>query len=196
MDPVRLTLRNYLSYRGEHTIDFQGASPATIVGANGDGKTALPDAIRFAAFGYTRGGADGAITHGEDACLVVFEFRLGEDHYLISRQRSRKGAGSTLLSFQLLTPEGPVVLDGKSVAETQRRIEQTLHMTDELFTVTACANQGNVAAFSKAKPAERKQVLADILDLAAWERRADMARQVGRDLAAELAATQDRLARA
>jgi exonuclease SbcC len=106
--------------------------------------------------------------------------------YLVSRQRSRKGAGSTLLSLQMRNGHDPVILDGKSVAETQRRIEQALHLTDDLFTVTACANQGNVAAFSQAKPAARKQVLSDILDLVAWERRADVARQLGRDVAAQV----------
>jgi len=67
-----------------------------------------------------------------------------------------------------------------------------LHLTDDLFTVTACANQGNVAAFSQAKPAARKQVLSDILDLVAWERRADVARQLGRDVAAQVEADRTR----
>jgi exonuclease SbcC len=190
--PIRLKLNNFLSYAGEHSIEFQDASPAVIVGPNGSGKSSTIDGIRFAAFGHTRGGLDGVITHGKEACRVEFEFALGEDVYLISRQRSRKGAGSTLLSFQLLTPDGPVVLDGKSVAETQRRIEHTLHLTDELFTVTACANQGNTAAFSQAKPASRKQVLSEILDLVAWERRSDVARQLGREVAAQLEADRSR----
>ncbi len=196
MKPLHLTLRDFLSYHGEHSIDFAGVSLAVLSGHNGAGKSSLIDAMRFALFGHTRGGADGVITEGEPACRVEFRFALGEEVYLVSRQRSRKGAGSTLLSFQLLTAEGAVVLDGKSVAETQRRIEETLRLTDELFCVTACANQGNVSAFSRAKPAERKQVLSDILDLAAWERRAEATRQVGRELQAQTAAAQEQLTRA
>jgi len=192
MKPRRLVLENFLSYHGKHTVSFEGVSLAAFVGPNGSGKSSNIDAIRFAAFGHTRGGSDGVINQNEQACRVEFEFALGEDVYLISRQRSRKGAGSTLLSFQMLTADGPVVLDGKSVAETQQRIEQTLHLTDDLFTVTACANQGNVAAFSQAKPAARKQVLSEILDLVAWERRADVARQLGRDVAVQLEADRSR----
>ncbi len=193
MKPRMLVLENVMSYRGLHRIDFTGVNLAALIGPNGGGKSTIPDAIRFAAFGTTRGSADSIINIDEQTCRVELEFALGDDVYLISRQRSRKGAGSTLLSFQMLTPGGPVVLDGKSVAETQQRIEQVLHLTDDLFTVTACANQGNVAAFSQAKAAARKQVLSEILDLAAWDRRADMARQLGRDVAAELEAGRTRL---
>jgi len=192
MRPLRLTLDNFLSYRGEHTIEFDGVTLAVLSGQNGAGKSSLVDAMRFALFGHTRGGLDGVITEGEQACRVEFAFALGEGTYLVSRQRSRKGSGSTLLSLQMSNGDGWTVLDGKSVAETQRRIEQALRLTDDLFTVTACANQGNVAAFSQAKPAERKQVLSDILDLAAWERRADMTRQIGRDLAARIESEQAR----
>jgi exonuclease SbcC len=193
MRPVRLKLHNFLSYRGEHTVEFDGVTLAALIGPNGSGKSSLIDAVRFALFGHTRGGSDGVITEGEQACRVEFEFALGEEMYLVSRQRSRKGAGSTLLSLQMRNGHDPVILDGKSVAETQRRIEQALHLTDDLFTVTACANQGNVAAFSQAKPAARKQVLSDILDLVAWERRADVARQLGRDVAAQVEADHRRL---
>ena len=192
MRPVRLKLSNFLSYRGEHTVEFDGVTLAALIGPNGSGKSSLIDAVRFALFGHTRGGSDGVITQGEQACRVEFEFALGDDVYLVSRQRSRKGAGTTLLSLQMRNGHEPIVLDGKSVTETQRRIEQAIHLTDDLFTVTACANQGNVAAFSQAKPAARKQVLSDILDLATWDRRADMARQLGRDVAAQLEADRTR----
>ncbi len=186
MRPVHLSLSNFLSYRGEHTLELGSVTLAVLSGQNGAGKSSLIDAMRFALFGHTRGGLDGVICEGEQACRVEFAFALGEETYLVSRQRSRKGSGSTLLSFQRLSGESPTILDGKSVAETQSRIEQTLRLTDDLFTVTACANQGNAAAFSQAKPAVRKQVLSDILDLAAWERRAEMARQFGREVSGRL----------
>ncbi len=188
MRPLRLKVSNFLSYRGEHQVDLDGITLAVLSGPNGAGKSTLIDAMRFALFGHTRGGLDGVITEGEQACRVEFAFALGEDHYLVSRSRSRKGGGNTLLSFQMLGGEGAVVLDGKTVPDTQARIEQTLRLTDDLFTVTACANQGNAAAFSQAKPARRKEVLGDIVDLATWERRAEVARQWGRDLAARMEA--------
>ena len=189
MRPIKLTLENVHSFIGGHEVDFTDVNLAVLVGPNGGGKsTVAHDAPLFALFGETRGPLDSIISEGQQACRVEFVFALGDDVYLVSRQRSRKGAGSTLLSFQMLTPEGPVVLDGKSVAETQARIESVLHMNADLLRVTAFSSQGQSGAFSRAKPAARKQVLSEILDLGTWERRAEVARQMGRDVAAQVEA--------
>jgi exonuclease SbcC len=183
MRPIRLRLESFQSYRGSHEIDFSGLSLAVLTGPNGSGKSSLIDAIRYALWGVTRAGADSVVSEGENVGRVEFEFAMGDDHYLVSRQRNRKGGGGTTLAFGVLDPEGVgmAMLDGKSVAETQAKIESVLRMTDDLFTQTACANQGNAAAFSQARPADRKRVLGDILDLEAFERRAEAARQQSRD---------------
>lgn len=187
MKSLSLTLCNFQSHRFSE-MHLSGMSLAVLSGPNGAGKSSLIDAIRWCLFGTARGDANSVVTEGESLCKVEFRFGLAEDEFLVSRVRSKKGGGSTLLSFQMKNPDGSGMrgLDGKTVAETQKRIESTLHMTDALFTATACANQGNAAAFSRAKASERKQVLADILDLATWERRADAARAMGRDLATRI----------
>jgi exonuclease SbcC len=206
MRPLRLKVSNLLSYRGEHEIDLDGVALAVLSGPNGAGKSTLIDAMRFALFGHSRRprDLDSMISDGEDVCRVEFSFALDSQTYLVSRTRSRRGRGSTLLSFQVLQAgsydeandehrgrwQG---LDGKTVDETQARIISTLHMTDDLFIQTACANQGNAAAFSEAAPGKRKEILGEgILDLGQWERRAEIARQMGRDLAATLEADQKR----
>jgi len=184
MRPLRIVLENFGSFQGDHDIDLSGVNLAVLSGPNGAGKSTLSvDSIRFALFGTTRGPLDSIITRGQDRCRVEFTFALGDETYLVSRQRSRKGSGSTLLSFQTNTGDGWRILDGKSAVETQARIENLLRMGDDLFVMTACANQGNAAAFSQAKPAQRKQVLAEILNLEAWEKRAQIARQMQSDLA-------------
>jgi exonuclease SbcC len=177
-------LEHFQSYRGAHDLDLSGINLAVLSGPNGAGKSSIIDAMRYALWGYARAGADSVITEGENVGRVEFEFALGDDDYLVSRQRNRKGGGGTTLSFQIANPDGPgtVVLDGKTVNETQQRIEQVIHMTDDLFVHTACANQGNAAAFSQARPADRKRVLGEILDLETWERRAEAARQAAREL--------------
>ncbi|MGE5483053.1 MAG: ATP-binding protein, partial [Bacteroidota bacterium] len=44
MEPVKLTLRNFLSYRDE-TVDLEPVQCAALVGENGAGKSSLLDAI-------------------------------------------------------------------------------------------------------------------------------------------------------
>jgi len=183
--PISLTLSNFQSHR-DTELDFSPIGLAVLSGPNGAGKSTIIDGIRFALFGAVRGGnLDSAVTEGEAVCRVGFRFALNGDTYMVSRQRSTKGSGKTTTVFHRLTADGPVVLDGKSERETQEAICRTLCMTDDLFTQTACANQGNAAAFPEAKPSARKEVLADILDLAAWERRAETARAMARDAQGE-----------
>ncbi len=192
MRPIHLGITNFQSHR-DLDLDFSPINLAVLSGPNGAGKSSIVDAIRFALFGYARGGTlDSVVTEGEQVCRVELEFALGDETYLVSRQRSRRGGGSTALSFQRNRGDGWEILDGKSVAETQARIEGVLHMTDELFTATACANQGNAAAFTRARPADRKAVLAEILDLGQWERRAEAARAMLRDLNARLTSLRER----
>jgi len=104
MRPLRLKLSNFLSYRGEHEIDLDGITLAVLSGPNGAGKSSLIDAIRFALFGHTRGGLDGVITAGEQACRVEFAFALGEETYLVSRQRGRAQARSHCASHGMGPP--------------------------------------------------------------------------------------------
>jgi len=193
MNPRRLTLENFRSYQGEHVLALAGVNLMVLSGQNGAGKSTLIEAIRFCLYGHAAGGLDGVIRHGEERCRVEFAFDLGDDTYLVSRQRSRRGSGTTLLSFQMSKADGATILDGKTATETQAKIETVLGMDDDLFTVTACANQGNAAAFPQAKPAERKEVLAEILQLSAWEGRAERTRRVQRDLSAQTEAGRARL---
>lgn len=194
MKPLRLVLENVHSFRGRHELDFAGINLAVLSGGNGNGKSTLAcDAPLYALFGSARGDANSIISEGENLGRVEFAFQLGEESYLVSRSRTRRGGGSSLLSLQRLTENAPQVLDGKSIAETQDRINSLLHMDARLLEITAFSQQGQTAMFSEAKPAERKAVLSEILDLGAWERRAELARAKARDLDSDLARGRDRL---
>lgn len=188
MRPRRLVLESIHSFRGRHEVDLTQTSCAVASGGNGNGKSTLVvDAPLYALFGETRGDANSIVTEGEQVGRVEFEFALGPDVYLVSRQRSKKGAGRTTTSFQKLTAEGPIVLDGKGEVETQQRIEQTLHMTADLLRAAAFSTQGNAAAFCEASRADRRAVLGDIVGLGEWERRAEIAREWTRRTDSEIA---------
>lgn len=188
MIPRSLKLSNFGSFRGEHKIDFD-FNLGVFSGPNGAGKSTLAvDSILFALFGTTRAGnLDSIITEDEEVARVEFEFGVGDDIYLVSRQRSNKGGGKSTLSFQMADPDGPgmVVLDGKTARETQQKIEQTTRLTDDLLCATAFASQGDADRFSRAGPADRKGVLNDILGLGEYEVLARAARDQQRGLEAE-----------
>ncbi len=174
MRPLLLKLENFQSHEST-VIDFLGIECAVLIGPNGAGKSSIPDAIMFALFGEVRGGnLDSVVTHGEELCKVEFTFALNGSTYLVSRQRSSKGAGKTTLSFQC---DGQV-LDGKTVAETQQRIIDTTRLTADLLRATAVSSQGDADAFSRATAADRKGYLGDILGLAHYDRLAQAARDM------------------
>jgi hypothetical protein len=58
--PARLTLRNFLCYRGEcPPLELEYVRVACLTGDNGNGKSALLDAMTWALWGKARGRSDG-----------------------------------------------------------------------------------------------------------------------------------------
>src|SRR4029077_18446096 len=65
--------------------------------------------------------------------------------------------------------------------ETQERLEVTLGVSRDVLLASAFSTQHGGAAFTEAKPAERKRVFAEILDLGLWDALAEQARAELRD---------------
>ena len=64
MIPVKLTLRNFMCYRDNiPPINFESIHTACISGNNGNGKSALIDAITWALWGQTRATSDDELIH-------------------------------------------------------------------------------------------------------------------------------------
>ncbi|MDI6829646.1 MAG: AAA family ATPase, partial [Armatimonadota bacterium] len=105
MIPLRLELKNFMSY-GEHVtpLDLQGIHVACISGDNGNGKSALLDAITWALWGEARAPADELIRLGADEMRVVFDFQLGDDIYRVIRGRSKKSSSSV---WELFIADNP-----------------------------------------------------------------------------------------
>lgn len=167
MNLGRMTWRDFQSYQGEHEIDWGQIGLACVVGPNGAGKSTLVDAIRWVLFGATREAADGVINRDAESCEVGLEFRLGDLEYGVRRLRTRKGGGKSSLSFW--TGADRRTLDGKTARETEAKIAGVLGMDDALFCATACASQGEAAAFAEASASERKGILGRILALEKWD---------------------------
>lgn len=181
MIPLALTVRNFLSYGAEsQTLDFRGLHVICLSGENGHGKSALLDAMTWAVFGRARAKTDDElIHHGATEMQVVFDIILNGTTYRISRLRTSKGKTRlTHLDTQVAEPDGAWrSLNGNSVRETEHVVERLLGMNYETFVNSAFLLQGRADAFTIKPPAERKKVLADILNLDVYQRLSERAKE-------------------
>ena len=104
MIPIKLSLRNFMCYR-EASLSFNGIHVACLCGDNGNGKSALLDAITWALWGRARARRDDElITLGDVEMWVELEFGLGPQRYRVWRQRSKKGRGQSDLHLYVWNP--------------------------------------------------------------------------------------------
>jgi len=186
MLPISLELKNFLAYRSPEPIPFEGIRVACLTGANGAGKSSLLDAITWALWGKARGSQDNElIHHGETDMLVQLDFEQDGQLYRVIRKRSRKGQGKSELDLFVHNEErGWVSLTESTKKATDEKITRLLKMSFEMFTHSAFLQQGKADAFTTLKPADRKRVLGEILELDRWsvyERRARDASNLLRD---------------
>ena len=177
MIPLRLNIRNFLSYRENvPTLDFTGIHVACLCGDNGHGKSALLDAITWCLWGRARGQVqDDLVSHGADDARVELDFQARDSCYRAVRSRRRAGdrrrqGASDLQLLSIADGKGTgQVISGNSVRETQARIEQLVGMDYETFVNSALLLQGRADEFTNRTPAERKAVLSSILGLEAYD---------------------------
>ena len=193
MIPIRLCLRNFMCYRDNvPPLNFDGIHLACLCGDNGNGKSALIDAITWALWGKSRARSDDELIHlGKSDMEVEFDFGVGEDHYRVIRKRTKarpktgpgkkERPGQTLLEFQIAAEEGFRPVSGNSVAQTQQRIIDTLHMDYPTFINSVFLRQGHADEFTIKPAGERKKVLADILGLSLYDELEERARSGARE---------------
>ena len=79
MIPVKLAIRNFMPYRDNvPPLQFTGIHTASIWGNNGNGKSALIDAMTWALWGRTRAKSDDDLIHlGQTEMEIEFDFAVG-----------------------------------------------------------------------------------------------------------------------
>src|SRR5437667_1322836 len=161
-----------MSYTDVHEpLRFEGIHVAVLTGDNGNGKSALLDAITWALWGRARARAVDELIHsGASEMEVEFEFELDDHQYRVIRKRQRRGkSGYSDLQFAVLADGGYKPLTERSVVETERLIERTLHMSFETFTNSSFIQQGRADSFTINSPADRKRILAEVLELGYYD---------------------------
>lgn len=174
MIPVRLILKNFLSYR-DATLDFMGLHTACICGPNGAGKSSLLESITWAIWGQSRANIeDDVIYAGSQEVRVDFTFYNNLQKYRVIRTRARGATG--ILEFQLETPAGFRPLTGKGIRATQDLILQHIKLDYETFINSAYLRQGRADEFMLKGPAQRKEILAELLKLNQYDLLEDRAK--------------------
>lgn len=206
MVPALLSLRNFLCYRDNcPPLDFTGVEIACLTGENGNGKSALLDAMTWAIWGQARARTDDELIHlGRTEMEVEFEFLAGDQRYRVIRKRKKgtqRTPGTTSLEFHLEAPEGWKPLTANHVRETERRVRDVLKLDYETFVNSAFLLQGRADAFTVKTPGERKRILAEILGLSQYDELEQAARyerglrdDQARSLERELGSLRDALA--
>ncbi|HEY9761030.1 MAG TPA: SMC family ATPase [Trichocoleus sp.] len=188
MIPKQLTLKNFLSYR-EATLDFRGLHVACISGPNGAGKSSLLEGIVWALWGQSRVASEDDVIHqGEMEALVNFVFEHNRQTYRILRSRRRNQAST--LEFQVETSEGFRALTQRGMRATQQLICQHLKLDYETFVNSAYLRQGRADDFMLKRPAERKQILADLLKLDQYDHLTERAKERMREAKAQISVLQ------
>ncbi len=193
MVPLKLGLRNFMAYRRlDPPLDFSGIHVACLSGPNGAGKSTLLDAMTWALWGQARAKSDDdLVTLGEQEMEVELEFGLGEERYRVIRKRTKPGirkTGQSVLELQIADVDDffrPIT--GNTLRETQRRLEELLRLDYQTFINSAMLLQGRADEFTLKAPGDRKRVLADVLNLSAYDRFEVKARDKSREIEGALA---------
>lgn len=189
MIPRSLLLRNFMCYRDDlPPLDFQGIQIACLSGENGAGKSALLDAMTWALWGEARlKSDDDLIALGAQEMEVDFTFMIDGNDYRVIRKRSKaRKTGQSWLDFQVRNNGAWKPLSGATIRETQQTIITTLRMNYDIFANSAYLRQGHADEFTKKEPGRRKQVLAEILGLDAYEKLEGSAKERARGLDGQL----------
>ncbi|MEE8174192.1 MAG: SMC family ATPase [Dehalococcoidia bacterium] len=186
MIPVKLAVRNFMCYRDNvPPLSLEGIHVACLCGDNGNGKSALLDAMTWALWGKARSNSADELVHlGQAEMEVEFEFAVGPQRYRVIRKYSKpapRRAGKTLLEFQVAGDGEFKSVAGNSQRETQQRIIDSLGMDYDTFINSALLLQGRADEFTMKQPAQRKELLADILGLSYYDKLEERAKSRGRE---------------
>lgn len=176
-DPVRMRNARVMSIRLQDFGSYQDTyfefkdgvwlvtGKGTDFPSNGAGKTTLFEALFWLIFGKTTKGlpADDVVRRapGVEGCSVTGLFHVDHQTLLVHRSRgARSGVEVRLGATQWEAPSATMMTD---------RLARFLGITPEMFKHLGYFSQEDVLLFASATDGERKNVLADLVGLAAYQ---------------------------
>jgi len=180
-------MRNFMCYRNDvPPLYFDGIHTACICGDNGNGKSALIDAMTWAVWGHTRARSDDDLIHsGDTETEVEFDFAVGQQLYRIIRKhakpRRRQASGQSSLDLLIASDDGFKAISGERIRQTEQKIKDILHMDYDTFINSAFLRQGHADEFTQQPPNKRKEVLANILGLSLYDELEEQAKEQAKE---------------
>ncbi|KAK3582626.1 hypothetical protein CHS0354_024180 [Potamilus streckersoni] len=176
MIPKRLEISNFLSYSEvPQILNFDLFSLVCLAGENGAGKSSLMEAIPWAIWGKARATNEHIIRRGASSARVIFDFSQKQQNYRIIRS-SHLTEPRHILDLQLIldsnNPDSEYSfksLSESTIKKTQEKIDSLVGISYGTFVHTCFLSQGEADLFMKAKPAERKLALGEILQLSEYQ---------------------------
>ncbi len=194
MVPIKLQIRNFLSYGDPpQEIDLRGVHMAALVGNNGAGKSALLDAMTWALFGKARSNRNQELLRkGATEMSVTLEFDVDGQLYRVRRQFSRRSGAHNVTLEQSVNGKWRSIAHG-GVRVIEQEIQKLLRMDYDTFVNTVFIPQGQSGMFMDLGPAERRDLLAQVLGLDIYEELADKAKEQVKTLNGQINEGQQRL---
>ena len=179
MRPLRLELEGFTSFREQTEVSFEDIDLFVFRGTTGSGKSSLIDAMVFALYGSVPRYDNlnliaPVISQGKNLAKVRLDFKARNRTYSAVRvvQRTATGGATTKEArLEEHRDEGPA----KTLAATESELSacvksDVIGLGLDHFTKCVVLPQGEFAAFLRAKPGDRKQLLERLLGLGLYER--------------------------
>jgi exonuclease SbcC len=162
----RIRLRNFKPYED---VDLElDAGVSVIHGPNGAGKSSLLEACFFALYGAKAlddATLEDVVTKGAEETEIELWFTHGGEQYHVERRLRATDDRARTATCVLETPEGPV----EGATDVREYVTGLLRMDADAFVNCAYVRQGEVNKLIHASPADRQDMLDDLLQLGTLE---------------------------
>lgn len=180
MRPTRVELEGFGSFRKRTELDLAEAELFVLTGPTGAGKSTVIDAMIFALYGSVPRYQDRrlvapVISQGMAEARIRLDFAIGSTSYTAVRVVRRTKTGATTKEARLEDTAGRTLAG--NAEELTSRVNELLGLSFEQFVRCVVLPQGDFAAFMRAKPSERQDLLVGLLGLGEYERIGELARR-------------------
>lgn len=189
--PKSFEFSNMFSYGSNNSIDFTNMKGAYgIFAPNASGKSSLWDALSFCIFdrcSRTTKALD-VLNYSKTNFDCKFNFEInGVDYFIerIGKKSPKRGTVKVDVEFYCVVDGVKHSLNGEERRDTNSIIRKYVGSYDD-FTLTAMSNQSNSSGFIEKSQREKKELLAQFLDMNVFEDLYQIANDEIRELSALL----------